>query len=112
MTIVANLLIGAGLFFIAVSTYAILILPDVYTRAHAVAKSETAGLLLVIAGAFFRPEMEATAAGRLALLFAIALLANPTGVHALLRAAYRSGARPWTTMGQDEADRELGRSSS
>ncbi len=110
MTLVANVLIVAGLFFIAVSTYAILALPDVYTRAHAVAKSETVGLLLVIAGAFFRPEMEAPAAGRLALLFAIAVLANPTAVHALLRAAYRSGARPWTTMGQEEADREFGRS--
>lgn len=109
MIIVANVLIVAGLFLIAVSTYAILTLPDVYTRAHAVAKSETAGLLLVIAGAFFRPELQAPAAGRLVLLLVITLLANPTGVHALLRAAYRSGARPWTTMGQEEADRELGR---
>lgn len=109
MTIVANVLMIAGLFFIAVSTYALLVMPDVYTRAHAVAKSETLGLLLLFLGVFLRPEMELTAYGRLALLLIISLIANPTAVHALLRAAYRSGALPWTTVDQAQADRELER---
>ena len=109
MTIVASTLIVAGLFFIAVSTYALLVMPDLYTRAHAVAKSETLGLLLLFIGVLLRPEMEVTAAGRLVLVLVISLIANPTAVHALLRAAYRSGATPWTTIGQAEADRELGR---
>lgn len=109
MTIAANALLVAGLFFIAVSTYALLRMPDLYTRAHAVAKSETLGLLLVFAGVFLRPEFELTATGRLVFVLLFSLLANPTAVHALLRAAYRSGARPWTTVDQEQADAELGR---
>jgi multicomponent Na+:H+ antiporter subunit G len=109
MTILANILLVAGLFFIAVSTYALFSMPDVYTRAHAVAKSETVGLMLVFAGVFLRPEMTVNAYGRLAAVLVFALIANPTAVHALLRAAIRSGTEPWKTTGQEEADRELER---
>ena len=109
MTVVANILIVAGLFFIAVSTFALVVMPDLYTRAHAVAKSETLGLILLFGGVFLRPEMELTAYGRLALILIISLIANPTAVHALLRAAYRAGARPWTVIDQQQADRDLER---
>ncbi len=85
MTIVADVIIGFGLFFIVVSTIALLIMPDLYTRAHAVAKSETLGLMLVFS-----------------------LIANPTAVHALVRAASRSGALPWTVIDQELAEEELG----
>ncbi len=109
MTIVANILLVAGLFFIVVSTYALFSMRDVYTRAHAVAKSETVGLILVFAGVFLRPEMNVNAYGRLAAVLIFALIANPTAVHALLRAAIRSGTEPWKVTGQAEADRELER---
>lgn len=108
MTIASTVLISAGLFFLAVSALGLLQLPDLYTRAHAVAKSETLGLLLVFAGLFFRPELDAGAAVRLALVLVFSLVANPTAVHALIRAARRSGALPWTVVDQDIADRELG----
>jgi multicomponent Na+:H+ antiporter subunit G len=107
MTIVANVLIGAGIFFMVVSTVALIIMPDLYTRAHAVAKSETLGLLLVFAGLFFRPELTISMAGRLTLVVVFSLIANPTGVHALVRAADRSGAIPWTIIDQRRAEAEL-----
>jgi multicomponent Na+:H+ antiporter subunit G len=107
MTIVANVLIVAGLFFLAVSVLALLIMPDLYTRAHAVAKSETLGLMLVFGGLFFRPELELSAVGRLAFVLVFSLIANPTAVHALVRAAKRSGAEPWTVVDQELADHEL-----
>ncbi len=107
MTIVANILIGSGIAFMVVSTVALITMPDLYTRAHAVAKSETLGLLLLFAGLFFRPELTLSMAGRLALVVIFSLLANPTGVHALVRAASRSGALPWTVIDQRRADAEL-----
>jgi multicomponent Na+:H+ antiporter subunit G len=110
MTIVANLLISAGLFFLVVSTVALVIMPDLYTRAHAVAKSETLALLLLFGGLFFRPELDLPSAGRLAFVLIFSLIANPTAVHALVRAARRSGAEPWTIIDQEMADEELGRS--
>jgi multicomponent Na+:H+ antiporter subunit G len=109
VTIVANVLIAAGLFFLVVSTVALVIMPDLYTRAHAVAKSETLALLLLFGGLFFRPELDLPAAGRLAFVLLFSLIANPTAVHALVRAARRSGAEPWTIIDQDIADDELGR---
>lgn len=108
MTIVSTALISVGVVFLAVSALGLLQLPDLYTRAHAVAKSETVGLLLVFGGLFFRPELTPDAASRLALVLVFSLIANPTAVHALVRAAYRSGALPWTIIDQDTADEELG----
>jgi multicomponent Na+:H+ antiporter subunit G len=110
VTIVANVLIVVGLFFLVVSTVALLIMPDLYTRAHAVAKSETLGLLLLFGGLFLRPELDLPSAGRLAFVLIFSLIANPTAVHALVRAARRSGAEPWTIVDQQIADEELGRS--
>lgn len=109
MTIVANIFIAAGLFFLAASAVALLTMPDFYTRAHAVAKSETLGLVLVFIGLAFRPEIELGAVPRLFFVVAFAMIANPTAVHALTRAARRSGAYPWTIIGQEQADDELGR---
>lgn len=109
MTIVANTLIALGLAFMAVSALALFTMPDLYTRAHAVAKSETIGMTLVFIGLFFRPEVELGAAGRLLFIILFASIANPTGVHALVRAAYRSGARPRVELDQETADRELER---
>lgn len=108
MTLVGDIIIGIGLFFIVVSTIALLIMPDLYTRAHAVAKSETLGLLLVFGGLFLRPEIDLSASGRLAFVLIFSLIANPTAVHALVRAADRSGAQPWTVVDQEIADDELG----
>lgn len=109
MSLVANILIAAGLFFLVVSTLALLIMPDLYTRAHAVAKSETLALALVFIGVLFRPELDVPASGRLLFILAVSVIANPTAVHALLRAAHRSGALPWTVVDQQLADAELGR---
>lgn len=108
MTIVSTVLIAVGLVFLVVSTLGLIVLPDLYTRAHAVAKSETLGLLLVFGGLFFRPELDAGAASRLALVLVFSLIANPTAVHALIRAARRSGAVPWTVTDQAAWDREYG----
>ena len=108
MLIVANSIIGLGMFFIVVSTLALLIMPDLYTRAHAVAKSETLGLLLVFLGLFFRPELDLSSVGRLVGVLVFSLIANPTAVHALVRASSRSGALAWTVVDQEIADAELG----
>jgi multicomponent Na+:H+ antiporter subunit G len=93
--VVSTLLILAGLFFVIVSAVGLIKLPEVYTRSHAVAKSETLGLLLIFAGLFFRPELDVGAALRLALVLVFSLIANPTAVHALVRAARRAGVEPW-----------------
>lgn len=107
MTIVSNVLIAGGLAFMAVSVIGLFRLPDLYTRAHGVAKSETFGLLLVFVGLLVRPDVDAATAARLILVLVFALLANPTAVHALVRAAFRSGALPQVGTDQTIADAAL-----
>lgn len=95
LSVLSAALITAGILFMAISVIGLVRLPDVFARAHAVAKSETFGLVLVFTGLLLRPEVDAPAAVRLALILAFSIAANPTGVHALIRAGFRSGLRPF-----------------
>lgn len=95
MIVVSTILMLVGLLFVVVSAIGLARLPEVYTRAHAVAKSETLGLMLVFAGLFFRPELDAPGAVRLTLILVFSVIANPTAVHALVRAARRAGVTSW-----------------
>lgn len=104
MTVLSNLLVAGGLVFMGISVLGLARLPDLYARAHGVAKSETFGLLLVFVGLLVRPDVDAGTAVRLVLILVFALLANPTAVHALVRAAFRSGALPQIGTDQAAAD--------
>ncbi|MEX0869389.1 MAG: monovalent cation/H(+) antiporter subunit G [Nitriliruptoraceae bacterium] len=95
MSILTYVLISAGIAFMVVSAIGLVNLPGLYTRAHAVAKSETFALMLVLAGLFFHPAIDLSSAVRLALVLLFSMAANPTAVHALLRAARRAGVQPW-----------------
>jgi multicomponent Na+:H+ antiporter subunit G len=106
MIVASYVLMSLGLLLIAISTLGLLLLPEIYTRAHAVATSETLGLLLVFAGLYFRPELDLGSAGRLALILIFALIANPTAVHALVRAARRAGIEPWKAPHRPGAEEE------
>jgi multicomponent Na+:H+ antiporter subunit G len=95
MIVISTVLMLIGLFFLVVSAVGLERLPEVYTRAHAVAKSETLGLMLVLGGLFFRPELDLGGAVRLVFILLFSVVANPTAVHALVRAARRAGVQPW-----------------
>lgn len=107
--ILSSVLIAGGVLFMAISVLGLARLPDLYARAHGVAKSETFGLLLVFAGLLVRPGVDAPTAIRLALILIFALLANPTAVHALVRAAFRSGALPMVATDQAAAEAAIRR---
>ncbi len=94
MTIVLAGLLALGLFFHAVAALGVLRLPDFYTRLHAVSKAETLGALLVVAALVLHAGPTLLAA-KLGFVAVFLFLANPTSTHAIARAAYRSGLRPW-----------------
>ncbi len=95
LQIVSITIICIGLLFLVVSTVGLLRLPDAYTRTHAVATSETIGLALIIIGLLFHPALDLPGGLRLAFILAFSLIANPTAVHALMRAARRTGLEAW-----------------
>lgn len=105
MIVISYVLIVAGLVFLTISIVGLLSLPEIYTRAHAVAKSETLGLLLVFGGLLFRPEVDVAIGARLGFVLLFALIANPTAVHALVRAARMAGVEPWQRATGQRRDR-------
>lgn len=107
--VLSSLLIVAGVAFMGISVIGLVRLPDVFARAHGVAKSETFGLLLVFGGLMLRPGVDGPAVVRLVLILLFALAANPTGVHALIRAGFRSGLGPIVRTDQATADAMLRR---
>lgn len=98
--VVAVLLTLAG-FFLLVSTVGLLRLPDFFSRTHAVGKSETLGALLFLVALSVHtgpgPEMV-----KLFLIIFLIGITNPTGVHALTRAALRKGMEVWTGPGRED----------
>lgn len=92
-TILSIFLIVAGIFFMFVGSVGILILPDFYSRTHAVSKSDTLGILLVIVGLIVFEGFTINSI-KLTFIVLFVMLANPIGTHALARAAYMQGIKP------------------
>lgn len=104
--IIMAILGGISGFFMIIGVLGLHRFPDVYTRLHAATKATTFGsiflIFVVIAYAIFRlTEVDGNNAGSfmhligMSVLALLALLAtNPTGAHAIARAARRSGVEP------------------
>ena len=104
LQIVSMAIISVGLVFLIVSTVGLLRLPDAYTRTHAVATSETIGLALIVLGLLLHPALDLPGGLRLGFILAFSLIANPTAVHALMRAARRTGLEAWKRPGAHDDD--------
>jgi multicomponent Na+:H+ antiporter subunit G len=93
--LLATILLVLGLLFILFGVLGILRLPDFYTRLHAMGKCDTLGVALVILGLALHTGASLTTV-KLLLIAACVIVVNPTAIHALGRAAIKSGLRPWT----------------
>ena len=98
MSIFGTIVLGAGLFFTAVAAIGLLRLPDFFSRVHAVSKSETLGIALVLLGLILHEGWSHTSL-KLALIVLFIAISNPVAAHVLTRAAVRSGLMPWRRAG-------------
>ena len=94
MSLAANIILMIGLAFIMLGVIGILRLPDFYTRLHAMGKCDTLGVALVLVALAIHQGVSLYSLKILLISVCIGL-ANPTATHALGRAAYRTGLRPW-----------------
>jgi multicomponent Na+:H+ antiporter subunit G len=90
---VALLVVGAA--FLLGGTVGLVRLPDLYTRAHAASKCDSAGagsilLALALQGGLAFGDL------KLVLLMLLVLISGPTTAHALARAGHRTGLASWT----------------
>lgn len=91
--------LAGGVFFLLVGSIGLLRLPDFYTRLHATGKCDTLGVGLIILGLLiyhlFYYSQYPLVPVRLVFLIFFIFIANPTATHAILKAAYRTGVKPW-----------------
>lgn len=95
LALAGDLALWGGVFFMAVTAIGLLRLPDFYTRAHAVSKTETLGIGLIVLGLILH-EGPSLVSLKLVLVLLFAFLVNPLAAHLLTRAALRSGVPMWT----------------
>ena len=94
MNILSIIFIVAGLFFLIVAAIGVIRLPDVFSRSHAVSLTDSLGAFLMLVGTVL---YEGLGTNMLKILVVLALLylLNPVITHATIRAALRSGLKPW-----------------
>jgi len=83
----------AGSIFCIIGGIGLIRLPDFYSRLHGGGIIDTMGAGLVLLGLTLQAGFTLIAV-KLIMLFAFSLIAGPTAVHALAKAAYRSGTKP------------------
>jgi len=102
VNIIVYIFLGLGVFFNLLASFGLLRFPDVYTRLHAGTKCTTFGSIFLCGSIILLGlkvwYMGNTDGSMLVIHTAAALIAilitNPTGAHALARAAHRSGIKP------------------
>ena len=78
-------------------------LPDVYTRSHAVGMTDSIGGFFLLTG-FALYQGFSTNLVRILVVLVLLYLLNPVITHATVRAALRSGLKPWTKEQQLSAN--------
>lgn len=98
--IITIVLLVSGTFFLMVSSIGLIRFPDFYTRTHAMGKSDTLGLMLVLAGLAVYNGFELSTA-KLLIIVPFIMIANSTATHALVKAALNVGLSPWIKENTD-----------
>jgi multicomponent Na+:H+ antiporter subunit G len=88
--LVAVFLILVGTIVSFLSAIGFIRLPDLYTRAHALSKGSTMGVLFILVGTFLFFILEGYFSIRLFLGIFFVFLTAPVSAHVIVRAAYRS----------------------
>lgn len=94
MSIAGNVLMGLGFAFMVITALGMVRLPDFFARVHAVSKSETLGITLLLLGIILH-EGATLVSLKIGLILVFVAIANPVGAHLLTRAALRTGQMPW-----------------
>ncbi|HEX9757049.1 MAG TPA: monovalent cation/H(+) antiporter subunit G [Nitrospiria bacterium] len=105
MSVLVVVLILTGLFFLIVAAIGMIRLPDVFTRSHALSITDTLGIGLVLSGLALYQGFTDSALKTVLILILLYHL-NPVISHATVRAALRSGLKPWTRENPKQVPQE------
>ncbi len=93
-TVITGVFLAGGCFFVFVSALGIVRFPDFFSRMHPAGKSDTLGHALILIGLMVHEGVNFISV-KLLLIMIFILIVNPTATHALAKAAYISGMKPW-----------------
>ena len=94
MQLLGMALMVVGLFFLLVGAIGVVRFPDAYSRSHAVGLTDSVGAMFALSGLAFYQGLNGNMV-RVLLVMGLMYLLNPVMTHAALRAARRSGLKPW-----------------
>jgi multicomponent Na+:H+ antiporter subunit G len=94
MTMVSIVLMVIGLFFLIVAAIGMVRFPDVFTRSHSVALTDSLGAFFLLTGLALNQGFTVNLI-RILVVLALLYVLNPVISHATVRAALRSGVKPW-----------------
>ncbi|MDJ0973085.1 MAG: monovalent cation/H(+) antiporter subunit G [Planctomycetota bacterium] len=95
LEIVGTVFIALGGFVMFMGAVGVVRFPDFYTRLHAAGKGDTLGQALVLLGLIVITGVSNDGLKLVLIAFFIFIL-NSTSTHALARAAWLAGLKPWT----------------
>lgn len=101
--ILSWILIIAGSAFTLVGALGILRFPDFWSRLHAASVTDSAGVILLLAGMSIQAGWTLIAA-KLVIIFAFLFITGPTSTHAVANAALVSGLRPTSDVDSEKED--------
>ncbi|MFC1669500.1 monovalent cation/H(+) antiporter subunit G [Spirochaetota bacterium] len=101
LNILSIIFLAGGLFFFLTATIGLLRLPDFFTRLHATGKGDTLAVFLSLLGFSFYLGFTLTSLKIIVIAIFMAL-AQPTATHAISRAGFRSGLKPWKKEEEEE----------
>ena len=94
MQLMGMLLMVVGLFFLLAGAIGVIRFPDVFSRSHAVGLTDSVGALFTLSGLAIYQGFSGNMV-RVLVVTCLVYLLNPVVTHATLRAALRSGVKPW-----------------
>ena len=101
LEILAAVCISLGILLFVAEVVGLHKFPDFYTRMHAAGKGDTLSTILMVAGFILHSIYEGDEAGnwnvliKLGLIAMFILLTSPTSTHALMKAGFDSGLKPF-----------------
>lgn len=109
LNIICISLVSLGIFFFLGGAIGMLRFPDFYTRMHAAGKGDTMSIFLIFLGiALYQLHdftlANALVAGKILFISLFIMVASPTSTHALIRAGYEEGLKPWTRKKKGQSD--------
>jgi len=99
-TIITGVSLAVGCFFVLVASIGIVRFPDFYSRMHPAGKADTLGQAMILLGLMVYEGFSFVSV-KLLIIIVFIFIANPTATHALAKAAYVVGLKPW-----EKKDRE------